>query len=102
MISEMAKRPISTGKISKPAFSSVSPKVKRGIASTGAMPTVEKANPMTPEKSPLTIEPLARVMINVSEKMAMEKYSCGPKLSATLASVGAMNISAKILSSVPT
>ncbi|MNP32970.1 hypothetical protein D3C76_1261780 [compost metagenome] len=39
--------------------------------------------------------------INVSEKIAMEKYSCGPKLRASSARIGAMNISAAILKIVP-
>ena len=33
--------------------------------------------------------------------MAIAKYSCGPKLKAILANVGAMNTSAAILSMVP-
>ena len=77
------------------------PKVKRRTASTGAIPTVAMAKPITPANRPFTIEPDERVAIRVSEKMAMPKYSCGPKLSATLASQGAMKISAAMLKMVP-
>ena len=101
MISATANMPIITVSMEKPPFSSLKPKVKRRIASTGAMPTVEIAMPRAPANRPLTIEPADSVAISVSENTAIAKYSCGPKLSATLASCGAMNINATMLKMVP-
>ncbi|MNG09365.1 hypothetical protein D3C84_927840 [compost metagenome] len=91
MTVSMAKPPLRLGRS----------KVKRRMASTGAIPTVEKAKPRAPANKPLTSEPVDSVAINVSEKIAMEKYSCGPKLRASSARIGAMNISAAILKIVP-
>ena len=101
MISATANMPTSTVRMEKPAFNSTRPKVKRVVASTGAIPTVETAKPSTPANTPLAIEPEDSVAISVSEKTAMAKYSCGPKDSATCASHGAMNISAAIEIMVP-
>ncbi len=50
---------------------------------------------------PVTIDPLDKLAISVSEKIAIAKYSCGPKDSATFASEGAMNINAAIDRIVP-
>jgi len=93
--------PTSTVSRSKPLLRLGRPKVKRRIASTGAMPTVDTTKPTTPANRPFTIEPVDSVAIRVSEKIAMPKYSCGPKLSAALASQGAMKISAAMLNMVP-
>ncbi|MNE80345.1 hypothetical protein D3C80_1769070 [compost metagenome] len=101
MISATANMPIITVSMAKPPLSSATSKVKRRIASTGAMPTVDTAKPRAPANRPLTIEPADRVAIRVRENTAMAKYSCGPKRSATLASCGAMNISAAMLNRVP-
>jgi len=101
MISLSANMPISTGRMSSPAESWVLPKWKRGTASMGAMPTVAQAMPKTPASSPLMMDLPARDAIMVREKTAMEKYSKWPKLSATLASPGAMKIMATMLIRVP-
>ncbi|MCY1543773.1 hypothetical protein D9M68_796040 [compost metagenome] len=99
--SATANIPIITVSMAKPPLRLGKSKVKRRIASTGAMPTVEKAKPRAPEKMPLTSEPVDRVAIRVREKMAMEKYSWGPKRKAALASQGAMENNAAMLSRVP-
>ena len=71
------------------------------MASTGAIPTVETAKPRAPANRPFAMEPAERVAIRVREKTAIAKYSWGPKRSATLASSGAMSISAAMLNRVP-
>ena len=75
MISEMANIPIRIGRMSNPASRAWKPKVKRGIPSIGAAPTIAKAKPMTPLTSPLTTEPLIKLAIIEIENTPTAKYS---------------------------
>ena len=101
MISPTAKRPTITASMSKPPFKAVEPKVKRAMPSMESVPTVENMKPSTPAMTPLTMLPEDRVAIMVREKMAMAKNCMGPKLMATRAIWGAMNISKIVENTVP-
>ena len=75
--------------------------MKREVPSITSVPTVENMKPITPAMMPLTMLPLDSVAIMVREKMAMEKNSKGPKLIATRAIWGAINISMTVENIVP-
>ena len=90
-----------TASMSKPPLRLVRPKVKRAVPSMASVPTVENMKPITPAMMPFTILPLDSVAIMVREKMAMEKNSKLPKLMATRAISGAMNISSRVEKMVP-
>ena len=67
--------------------------VKRTSAPTTAIPTIESSSPKHAPISPLRRLPTESAEISVSPNTASQKYSGGPKASATRASGGARNIS---------
>ena len=74
-ISATAKSPMSMGRMLKPEFRSMTPKVKRVKLVMGAMPTKARIKPIMPLMMPLTMEPEASETIIVRENRPMEKYS---------------------------
>ena len=101
MISPTANRPTMTASMSKPPLRLVMPKLKRALLSMTSVPTVENMKPITPAMMPLIMLPLDIVAIMVREKMAMEKNSKEPKLTAARAICGAMNMSSTVENTVP-
>lgn len=75
MTSAMAKRPISSTTNAKPLFSWYSPKVKRGLESMGASPTVASSAPSTALMSPLGMSCPVRAMTMDRENTARAQYS---------------------------
>jgi len=73
--SEIAYKPTNTVKILKPDFSVIVPNVKRGIPTTGSMPTVDNIKPKTPVIKPLIIFSDDRTTMSTTEKRATAKYS---------------------------
>ena len=70
---EKAKRPMSTGRKSKPARSESNPKVNRATPLTTSSPTDANNSPSTPAISPLTSRSPARLAAMVSAKTTREK-----------------------------
>ena len=93
MISEMANRPISSTTRAKPLLSWYRPKVKRGLESIGARPTVASSAPSTALIRPLGMSWPVRAMTIDREKIASAQYSYAWNFSAKLHSTGDSTIS---------
>ena len=91
-ISEIAKIPISVGRVSNPAIRLEEPKVKRAVPSIGAMPTSVNIRPNKPASSPSSILPEERIATIVNAKKQIPKFSAGVNFNATSASKGAQNV----------
>ena len=75
MISEMAKDPISAGRIDIPAARSTLPKENRGYPIVISSPTVDKKSPKTRAIVPLTWEPREMMTAQDRPKTVSQKYS---------------------------
>ena len=91
-ISEIAKIPISVGRVSKPAIRLLAPKVKRGVPSIGAMPIMVNIRPNIPARRPLIIFPEAKIATMVSATKQIPKFSAGVNFSAISARDGAQKV----------
>ena len=99
--SVMAKMPMSSTSSLKPAVRFTLSKVKRGLESMGARPTVASMAPMTAEMRPLGRSLPVRVMTRDREKMVSAQYSKGPNFRATEARKGLMTTSSTTPMMVP-
>src|SRR3546814_6703214 len=75
-----AKTPSRTGRIWKPAFMSLLPKVRRGTPEAASMPGREASIPRKPAISPLSSEPWLTAAISTRAIIIKVKNSQGPKL----------------------
>src|SRR3546814_14113751 len=87
---------------SMPPSSVREPKVKRTSAEISATPMVASSRPKQPPMRPFNRLPSDSAAISERPKSASQKYSTGPKASATSASGGASSSSAKAPTSPPT
>ena len=92
----MAKRPTATTTVSMPSRSSGTPRVKRACPVCRSMPTRPSARPKNRLASPRGSEAPRTAVTVVSARTMSAKYSAGPNSRASLTSIGATKVSARV------
>ncbi len=100
-ISEKASIPMPMGMSEMPRSSSTMPKVRRGRAETGSMPTVPTSTPAAAAMSPRVMDLVPSPAMMVMAMQMSAKISGGPMYRATAASGAAARISTRVAKASP-